>query len=357
MALLLSACQGGSEPAAEPDGSPALAALARVPVEVDDSAPMVEFFDMERFTDQFRVLLPDDCSNDARRSRFISDIAAESQLWVALLARELRSDLSLELSEPGLATAFGFEVCDIVRTVSGGFSTTLYEVRTEVDRIDDAVRSDPNWSDLLTLDDHAGVSYYQWGDESVFERGQTIGRSIPVGGQLFVDAPYVLQTRRDEVMRDAIDAVAGENWAGLRGVPEIVSAFDTAETHSFVITGPPTYDFEYESFVALARYQLLGLGSSVVDGVGTLTVAMTHGSTALAEENAVRFRSIVEQGSPGEGSPAWSDLLRVESVQVDDTLVVATLTAVIEDPDRPRDPFRVALNSLYRGDTLFQLEG
>ena len=99
----------------------------------------------------------------------------------------------------------------------------------EPDAIDGAVHDDPEWRDELSVESHAGVEYYAWGEEltPAFDRVSP-ARPLGIGGRLFVAGDLVVRSNADDAIRASIDATKGGSLADDEGVRALVGALDTA---------------------------------------------------------------------------------------------------------------------------------
>ena len=180
---------------------------------VGDSSPELYYSDMANRWDELE--LADATPEERSRQPFDRQRIDRFPLVPLMIEPELQSQLDESRTEVGF-TAFDIEreatVVQLPRSLS------VAEVRVDAETIDDAVRSDPAWSDDLEEIDFEDGSYYSWGEDGARmdpgRRGPFHGM-LGRGGQLAVasegddEAVTTVRALSTEEIEAALDTEAG----------------------------------------------------------------------------------------------------------------------------------------------------
>lgn len=117
--------------------------------------------------------------------------------------------------------------------------TAIIQGRFDADAIDDAVRSDATWADVLETASHRGVEYYAW-PEGVDAERVTPLRPVGWGGYLATSDGLLVLARTEASLHQVVDAISDERpaFGDSSLVRTAVALLPPERTISFV--GPPT---------------------------------------------------------------------------------------------------------------------
>ena len=330
--LLLAAACGGddeSEDADDTDGSASASAPSPSEDDTEDDAdfgPLTELL----------ATLPDDGDNAAfvivndldaaREANGIDDLdddASEDEVVDNLLALTIRAEgVAPLVSEfAGGATVeqgaredeIGFHFGHVDSDVVTGLPPEQLQVvvgDVDPDTIEDAVASDPIWSDVLEEDEVDGVTVYSWLDdgETDFDR---ISETHPLGESArlaVLSDDRVAWARSDDVLEPLLD---GEDSLAERDdLAELASVLEGADAVSAMFSaevaegGPPD---------GFAPYEAFAVGGGVNDdGEPLLHVALWHEDESDAEENVDELEDYAEAA---EDSRLWPEVIPVDVEQ------------------------------------------
>jgi len=265
-------------------------------------------------------------------------------------------------SADAIRAELGIDPIAIQRAATAGEPPERYLVLQgdfDGNAIDAAVRSEPVWSDLLTTAEHAGVSYYTWGEDftSMLDR-VTAARPLGRGNRLALDGEYLYWVPWTAGVEALIDAGAGL-VPGLAERPPMRQAaglLEDEQVYSAVLTDTPLTAEPLGAAPGegvdgyLAPYRVLGLGGGR-DGAGAFWVVVAiHDTAAAAEQSAAGFRAGVEQGTAmALGGAPWSE--RVTALEI--TVEGEAMVAVLRSAGSPGDWIRAYLSR----DPLFAVAG
>jgi hypothetical protein len=224
----------------------------------------------------------------------------------------------------------GFHFGQIDTSVQAGHppeQATALDGRFDVDRIDEATGSDPDWSDLRETVDYGDAEYLSWDDEPDLIGEPSPRDQLGRGGNLYVSADTLFWAFSAAVVEEMLDAAAGETES-LADDDDYRLAAQVAESHeafTFYLTDDPQSDSGPPGDPALVPYDLLGLGGFALDGDLFGLVVFVHEDESDAEENAERFEQVIEEGSSGVTRAPWDDAIDVEQIDVEGRATVAVL--------------------------------
>jgi hypothetical protein len=267
---------------------------------------------------------------------------------------------------------WGFTMFEVTHEVIAGEAPRyirLLGVPGMADAIDQAVRSDPVWSEYLTATENAGVTVYDWGDYETHLELSTTLRPLGEAGQLAVADDVVVRTDGFGELDPVLGVLEGtypsladdaqyEDVAQMLerlGAAAVFVSADVVEQGNLSTIAPGLLDRDemiawfFEDNPLLAPYEVVGIGGVPhLDGI-TAIVVLEHDSEELAVENAERFCQEVLTGWPRMGPvPTWQEQLGVPEIAAEGTLMIARF------PSGPDGPSWFVLSSnLLSGETLF----
>lgn len=222
----------------------------------------------------------------------------------------------------------GFAPVDVTGDVSAGLPPEQVQaVFGDFDEgaVDDAVRSDPTWSDQLDEVTYGDRTFYSWGEDGAIDpQGVSTVRRLGESTRLFVDgeAGIAYWTRTTEAMEQALDTLAG-NAPSLADDPELgplADALDARDAYSAIFT---TDTDLFAGDGELEPYEAVATGAAVVDGQAQLLLVYTHADEASAQANADALATLVAEGESSRNGRPWSDVLGAGDVEVDGSLLIA----------------------------------
>ena len=271
-----------------------------------------------------------------------------------------------------LHTELGFTIADadfdifaggslLATDVEPGNQEPIYQVvrgRMSEQSVQEAMRTDPSFSDLLEEASHGGVDYFHWGYEGVDVTRATSVRPLGQGRQLAIRDDAVFWTKFVEDMEDMIDASRNKqsSLADSEDYQLVANALDALGTFSASLSSDTSLlvaamweerDATIDDLVpelALAPYTLVATGRGL-DSTGPFTaVVLAHDDADGAAENVVRLRERIDaagqmfsdERNVGDPIPRWSE-------QIDSAEIVQNgrlLTAKLYDTEGNLSNFR-----------------
>jgi hypothetical protein len=233
------------------------------------------------------------------------------------------------IDDAGWRAELGWAPVDLTGDVSAGEPPNhlqAFFADFDAAAVDDAVHTDPTWSDQLEEVTYDGLTYYSWGeDASIDPAGQSTVRRLGESARLFVDedAGLAYWTRTTELMEQALDTFTG-GAPSLADNPELgpmAAALDDLGAYSAALTA------DAEAFAGggeLEPYDAVATGAAVVDGQPRLLLVYANPDEATAEANAETLADLVANGASSANGRPWSDALGAGEIEVDGTLVTAS---------------------------------
>jgi hypothetical protein len=246
----------------------------------------------------------------------------------------------------------GFTLANVDQEVAAGVPPTTYTVlrgRFDHNVIDQAVRTDPLFSDLLEEASHSGVDYYTWGDDFAQDYTRTsVVRRLGRGHRLALRDDYLYWSMWTEGVEGMIDAGLGmgPSLADVDELRLLAEALDSLNTTSAAFLGdtrsndavlllhPILADGDGDlgeggdsaaDETALVPYIAAAAGGGV-EGSGYFeAVALVHAEEESAELNAERMKRRLAEGTQVRSGEAWRDLIRDSEVSVRGRVIVAKM--------------------------------
>ena len=257
------------------------------------------------------------------------------------------SDTTREETAESWRTSFGFTACDFTALAQIhyssdlGSSVSVMRHTVDNDTVEQAVRSDPDWSDELVERGDGDSAYYWWGENGF---GQfTPARRLGRGGALANNDGLAVRVDLDERMEATLSASAGENsLSDLSSTQNLLSVLREAEVHTVVLTPPAT---DAEQTYAHAGF---GAGNDADGRFGLLV--FTHDDDTAAQANKERLEALIADGeSAVQSGTRWSELLPNAVVAHDGVNV----TLRYRDQDADASLVNIFFNAYSRSDSLF----
>ncbi|MBL8778917.1 MAG: hypothetical protein JNK12_23515 [Acidimicrobiales bacterium] len=332
--LLAAACgsgvDGGDDPGGGAGGSDGTSgiegALSVVPL-TDGATDFVVVNDIAAAADAAGVTAPGADADDLALGDYFSTISGLEDSPVAVAPAELVQQTAIE--DDAWRTELGWAPVDLTGDVSAGQPPNhlqAFFADFDAAEIDEAVHSDPTWSDQLVEVEYDGLTYYSWGEDgSIDPEGLSTVRRLGESARLFVDeeAGLAYWTRTTEGMEQALATFAGDA-PSLADDPELgpmAAALDDLGAYSAVLTA------DAELFAGggeLEPYDAVASGAAVVDGGPRLLLVYANPDEATAQANADALAALVADGESSANGRPWSDALGAGEIEVDGTLVTAT---------------------------------
>ena len=378
MGLVAAGCGGSGDQTADPGSSPSMASsgtssgcsvpadgktlgsiLALVP-DSPENRGYLTVSDLRAFLDDQDATLPDDFGE----IRFVDPVALfapSDLLQQAVMQRDDDPD--------PLATEYGISIGQVDRAVSFGEppdTTDLLIGSFDPAAVATAVEAEPVWSDELEQATSNGQTFYTWGeDNKVSGEGRTPMRQLGIGGRLWAGDTVAGFTRSTAVMEDLLAACTGAapslgDDPAFAGIAERLDAFDEAFNVTFTDQvsdgtdpsprGSTPASPASDVATPLAGVTAYGFASGPSDDPeqARIRLVIASGSDEQAAANETAFADIVETGASVTTRRPWSDLLQIESSEVDGRFLVVELRA---------SNSRVLDNAVLERDTLVVTEG
>lgn len=240
----------------------------------------------------------------------------------------------------------GFTFEDISRDLFAGEAPEQIEVLQggiDAETVEAAVTSDPTWSDELDRAEANGTEYYTWLDDGEVRLElrsplRQIGNSL----RLAVVDDTALVTRTTALMEAALG-----DGATLGDDPVFTAVATTLQdegAHSVFLTdAPPTASASRlegiptdvpaeaaEELLAGAEgfdpARVIGTGTGYRDGKQTFIEVIAYDDDGTAQVNADRLETLVNEGESLVNRQRWADALDIDSIEVQDGLIVAVFT-------------------------------
>lgn len=351
LALLLLRTSGGEE---APQGR-WLSLLALIP-DTERSRREVTMNDYVLVREVFGIAQPAADVDEDRLADYVSALfTATSGIWPArLLIDSIWVGAFMDLR-----TELGFTIADVdfdifaggsLLAVEPGKEESIYQVvrgRMSKQTVEQALHTDPSFSDLLEQTAYNGVDYYHWGYEGYDVRRKTGVRPLGEGRQLVIKDGTLYWTKSAEDIEDMIDAWRNKqpSLADSEGYRLVANALDALGTFSASISSDTTElvaamweerDASIDDLVpelALAPYTLVATGRGL-DSEGPFTaVVLFHDDEDGAAENVVRLRERIEEAgqmfsderNTGDPIPRWSEQIDSAEIVQDGRLLIAKL--------------------------------
>lgn len=313
-----------------PDAASGIEASLSVVPATEGASDHVVVNDIAAAAETAGVTPPAPGADDVALSDYFNTISGSDDSPVAVAPGELIRRNALE--DADWRTELGWAPVDLTGDVSAGEPPDhlqAFFADFDAATVDEAVHTDPTWSDLLEEVTYDGLTYYAWcdGADSVSidaERLSTV-RALGECARLFVDedAGLAYWTLTTEQMEQALDTFTG-GAPSLADDPELgpmATALDDLDAYSAVLTT------DAEQFAVggeLEPYDAVATGAAVVDGRPRLLLVYANPDEATAQANADTLADLVADGESSTNGRPWSDALGAGEIEVDGTLVTAS---------------------------------
>lgn len=337
LGLVATAC-GGDDTGDE--GGWIVGLLGRIP-ETATSAGYVTVVDLTAAAATAGITTPDPGASEDEIVGYLSGLPRD-----ALFPDLLRNSLRLfDVGAP--AAELGVDWVAVNAAILAGYPPETYEVLVgtfDVAAIDQAVRAEPVWSDLLTTAEHRGVSYYSWGADlrADVERRTTL-RPLGRSSRLALDDEYLYWAPWTAGVEGLIDAGAGAvpTLADDAALNRVARALAGAGVYSAVLTDLPLLQDAAVSALAL------GAGGGNDKAGPFWVIAALHDGAAAAEAAAAEVERLLIEGETAATRQPWSKRISGFEFSVDNGLMVAVVRSAGPVGDWwqafvTRDPIMVA---------------
>lgn len=239
--------------------------------------------------------------------------------------------------------------------------------------VDQAVRTDPLWSDSLEVTAVPPVTEYSWGSRAGSLELATAARPRGEAGRLTVIegmAPgtgavddLLVRTLYAEAAEMALDPIVGsgssladdETYQALAEVLDAEGASSVLLTAALPLASRQAHRFEgdledfFNANPLLGDYQALGLGSVPRDGGWTAVMVLAHATQQSANDNARRLARQLESGT-AFNLGTYADLLTLDTIDTSGTVVVARFAP------NERSPWKTLYRLLQTNEPLFWID-
>ena len=328
-------------------GSDFLSLLGEVP-DTPDTRVYVLLNDYAEAAAQGGLTRPPTESSDQEIAGYLADMIAENRRGLSTYPDFWGPSLA---SVEAWRTELGFSILNADRDVFAGGPGHRYRIisgRIDPDDVERAVRSDPNFSDLLETAEYQGSAYFTWGPEANADlTRRSAARPVGRGGQLAVTEDRIIWTLAETDMQAALDTQAGtlpslaefEDFRLAASSLELAGAY-TATLTNGVLAVEDVYRFAEaqrpEAAADIRRlqsegrfllpYSAFGVGASLGDdGRPRAVIVFVNPDQDTAVENATRFADIVTNAASIFTGRPWSDLATVDTVTTSGRVTVAVL--------------------------------
>lgn len=222
----------------------------------------------------------------------------------------------------------GFHLLDVDADGVAGLPPEQVEVvEGSIDpaAVEDAVRADPVWSDLLEEVEHGGSTYWSWGEAGGADVSRiTPAREVGESRRLAAEDGAVAWTRTDTAMEATLDAWHGDgpSLAEDEDLAELAAALDGEGCHSAFLSTDETAYAGAGDGPALPRYDAFATGVARDEDGTALVVAFRYTDTDGAQAGAAALGRVVGGGRSAVEDADWSDLLADAEVRADGRVVV-----------------------------------
>jgi hypothetical protein len=209
--------------------------------------------------------------------------------------------------------------------------------------IDDAVNDEDNvWADDIEVEEQNGVEYFTWGDDPAEVDGDRITTVRPLGqgSNMAVLDGAVLWAVETDAIEDGIDAATGEDDSmadddelgplaealdDLGAVGGLFSSDGDTFSDPLGLGATEEQIAALEDAPALEPYEAWATGVRIEDGEAQMVVALLHDDEDTAEDNADNLETVIDEGQSFVTNASWSDRVDVDDIEVDGSMLVATL--------------------------------
>ena len=351
--LNLAACSSGGEDKHEGRW---LSLLAQIP-DNEDSRREVTMNDYAHVREVFGIDQPVADYDEDALADYITVLFTEPRgIWPADM---LINTVRIPGAFMDLRTELGFTIADVDFDIFAGGSLLavespnrepVYQIvrgRMSKQAVQEALRIDPSFSDLLEEASHGGVDYFHWGYEGINVSIQTSVRPLGQGRQLSIRDDTLYWTLFVEDMEDMIDASL-DNQSSLADSEDyqlVANALDEMGTFSASLSSDTAQlvaamweerDAGIDDLVPelpLLQYTLVATGRGL-DSEGPFTaIVLAHADEDDAAENVVRLGERIEAAGQmfsderniGDPIPRWSDQISSAEIVQQGKLLIAKL--------------------------------
>lgn len=324
-ALVAASCGGGGRD----DARPMSAMLSLVP-DTEDARRLVVINDFAAARDALGLEQPDAGDDEAIAEHVVefarAGVTEPSEIsgWGSVQFDAWRDEL-------------GFSPIDIEQDVTAGASPELIQAlvgRFDRQAVEEALESDPTWSDALETAEHDGTEYWQWGQDSDMdlERISPARRRGESARMALID-DTLLWARSTASIERLIDAAdGGDSLADDDAFSDMAAALDEAEAYAAVLSDEPippdpraTPAQRARGGPTLGPYLAYGSGAAGEADDRLMILVLAHADDEAAEDNVARLRDVVEEGVSRSTRRPWRDVLDIADLRADGRLVVAVL--------------------------------
>jgi hypothetical protein len=333
LAVLLAACGGGGDDSGGGgDGSPLVQMLGAVP-DTPDAAQFVSYSDLDAYYDALGVGAPPQGAGEEFDDWLRQVNQAEAAGDVAPLIGGAQFALDAFRYPQDCHDEIGVDAADIHQAIEAGAPPEVYTVvRGDFDSgdVDDAVKGDDNFSDLLETETHGGVDFYTWGEDFA----QDLSRNSPVhtlgrGGRLAFSGGLLFWCFWTSGMTGMIDAAAdaAPSLADRADYGAIAAALDAAGAYTAQFTDQ-TVEGTDDRITVLAPFASFAAGGGVDGSEPFMVIVLANADEATATDNAERLVQRIEVGKTGGitgEAQEWAQGIGTVETRAEGSLTVATL--------------------------------
>lgn len=313
--LILAATACGGDGAGD-GGGWIVGLLERIP-DTAESGDFVTVVDLAAAAAAAGIEIPGPGPSDDAVAAYLMGLPRDA--LIPDLLRNLVRDLG------ALTTELGIDPAAVRAGIMAGRPPENYEVLAgafDSTMVDQAVRADPLWSDLLVTGEHGGVTYYSWGEDlrSYMDRVSAV-RPIGRSGRLALDGGYLYWVPWTAGIEGLIDAGAGivPSLADDDGLAAVAGILEREEVYSAILTDTALRKD------AVAAASALGVGGGRDEAGAYWVVVAVHATPEDAEESAVEVGRVLEEGMVVGLSAPWSDRVAEYDIAVEGTTLVVVL--------------------------------
>ena len=353
---------GGGEVSGVDDPSSFAALLSELPASASETSEdfplVVQATDYAGAADAAGLEVPEaGAGQDALVDYFRGlSIGGDEEPGVGVAMSNLTNRTAIE--DEAWRTELGWAPVDVEQSIETQGEDQIYVFHGDFDpeAIDEAVRSDPAWSDQLEVAEHAGVEFYTWGEDDDVSENITPVRDLGRGGRMAVlGNDTIVWTWATEPMTDTLEVLAGDaaSLADDSNLVPVAEAMDDADALStMLVDGPVLAGPDVEGLTddlgddetglttpsilssGLQPYEALATGVTLDDEGPQVLLAFGHADDETAEANAEQFEETVAEGESVSGQP-WADLVSLASAEVEDAVLLARLEPADPDEHNP----------------------
>ena len=336
---------GNGEAAGVDDPSSFEALLSELPADVEGSGedpPGIQIADYAGAAEALGIEIPDAGADEEALADYFRalSIGDDEQPGAGVAVSAFTARTAIEDAE--WRAEVGWAPVDVEQAVEvqGSESIHVFHGDFDPEAIDEAVRSDPNWSDQLEVAEHEGTEFYTWGEDNAPSENITTVRPVGRGGRMAVlGNDTIVWTEATEPMTDTLDAISGdaESLADDPELAAVAGALDGADTVSgYLLPGPLAVGFDIDSSfdptipAGLQPYEAVGTGTAIADEGNQVLLAFHHADESAAEANAEAIEDALDGGTSVDGAP-WPELVELASTDLDGGDLLVTLDLVDEE--------------------------